>query len=336
MSFTRLVLLPNWLGDVVMAEPALRALNSAQPDVRMVGVGRGVALMAFADHPAFSELIEIKDRGLLGPFRAGSQLRSLKAEEVLLLRNSTRSGLVARSCGAPRRIGYRRDWRGGLLTHPVEPPAKATPMPAIDDYADLVEGAYGLEVTNRLPSLPISAVERDRATKVLAGLPRPVVGLVPGASKLAKRWPAERFAAVAGRLHSTFGGCAVVLGSPDEADVITKVCRAADSPVHDLAPRGLGLATLRGVIASLDLLISNDTGPRHLAYATGTPTVAIFGPTDHRWTLVPGINESMVIAEPFLDDDHVADRHPNICRIDRVPIGDVAWHGERILRQVTA
>ena len=240
---------------------------------------------------------------------------------------------MAGRCGAKRRIGYRRDRRGGLLTNAIEPPPRTTPVPAVDDYADLVERAYDLEVDDRRPSLPISDAEHARAMAVLAELPRPIVGLVPGASKLPKRWPAERFAAVAEQLHSTFGGCAVVLGSPDEADVIAAVCRAADSPVHDLAPRGLGLGTLRGVIANLDLLITNDTGPRHLAYATGTPTVAVFGPTDHRWTLVPGIDEAMVIAEPFLDDDHIADRHPDTCRIDRIPVGDVACHGARILRR---
>ncbi|MCH2161529.1 MAG: glycosyltransferase family 9 protein [Phycisphaerales bacterium] len=331
MSFTRLVLLPNWLGDAVMAEPALRALHEAQPETRMVGAGRSVAVMALANHPAFSELIEIRDRGLLGPWKAGGRLRDVEAEEVLLLRNSTRSALVARRCGAARRIGYRRDGRSTLLTHAIEPPSRSTPIPAVDDYADLVEAAFDIEVNDRRPALSISDAERVRAAELLADLPRPVVGLVPGASKLPKRWPAEKFAGVAAMLHQEFGGSAVLLGSPEEADVMTAARQASTSPLHDLASRGLTLDALRGVIAGLDLLIANDTGPRHLANATGTPAICLFGPTDHRWTMVPGVGESMVLAEPFLDDEHIADHHPGMCRIDRIPVGDVAWHAARVL-----
>ena len=160
MSFTRLVFLPNWLGDAVMAEPALRALKAAQPTIRMIGVGRGVAVSVLAGHPAFSELIEIRDRGMFGPFTAGWRLRSWCAEEALLLRNSTRSALVARGCGAGRRIGYRRDRRGGLLTQAIEPPPRSIPTPAVDDYAELVEQASAAAAP--MPSRPRRVVQAAR------------------------------------------------------------------------------------------------------------------------------------------------------------------------------
>ena len=93
--------------------------------------------------------------------------------------------------------------------------------------------------------------------------------------------------------------------------------------MRNLADGGLSLENLRGVVATCDVLLCNDTGPRHLAIATGTPTIALFGPTDHRWTLIPGAKERLLLAEPFLDADHVADRHPDACRIDRIAVGDV-------------
>ena len=333
MTRTRLVLLPNWMGDVVMAEPALRALHESQPEVRMIGAGRAVATGILATHPAFTELITIHDRGLLGPWSAGRTLRRVRADEVLLLRNSARSALVARRCGAPERIGYRRDGRGALLSTAIEPTPKDQPISAVHDYANLIEKAYQVEVSDRRPHLPLSPTQQERAEQLLDGLPRPIIGMVPGASKQKKRWPAEHFGKSADLLHQATGGSIVLLGSPEEAPVLAAVSDASNAPIRNLPEHGLSLETLQSVIANLDVLITNDTGPRHLAIASNTPAISLFGPTDHRWTIIPGADESMLLAEPFLDDDHLADNHPKMCRIDRIPVEDVIWRTLQALDQ---
>ena len=89
------------------------------------------------------------------------------------------------------------------------------------------------------------------------------------------------------------------------------------------------------MIGASDLLITNDTGPRHLAAACNTPAIALFGPTDHRWTTLPGVEESLLLAEPFIDEAHMADSHPQSCRIERICVGDVLFHASRRLEQAT-
>ena len=325
-SWTNLaVLAPNWLGDAVMCEPAIRALAAAHPNLRITLHGRPVALAALAHHPGIDRFEPLEDRGLLGPMRAARQVARDRPDAILLLRGSFRSALVARLARCPIRIGVARDGRGWLLTHSLPGPSKKVPRPTVDLYASLVE-ALGVSVENRRPRLQVSESERSLAAPLLEGLPQPIVGMVPGGSKLPKRWPAENFVETTRRLRGVAGSI-VLLGGPDESELLASIAGdLADSPtpvVRNLGASGLGLHTLRAVVGGCDALITNDTGPRHLAVGLDIPTVAMFGPTDHRWTLLPGARERILLAEPFLDDLHVADRHPEACRIDRIAVGDV-------------
>ena len=321
------VLLPNWLGDAVMSEPALTALHQRHPNLEIVAFGRPPALEALRNQCGLHSIHRLDDRGLMGPIRAGRAIRAEKPDAVLILRGSFRSALVARLSGCPIRIGTPGDGRRGLLTHPVLRPSMpgSGPSPTTQLYEDLV-GALGVEVARRPPQLEIGEAERATAETLLEGLARPILGIVPGGSKIPKRWPVERFADSVRRLHGRIGSC-VLLGSPEEQDILDDIharCATAEHPpVRQLASAGLSLQNLRGVVASCDAILCNDTGPRHLAIGTGTPTIALFGPTDHRWTLIPGAEERLLLAEPFLDAEHVADRHPNACRIDRISVGDV-------------
>jgi ADP-heptose:LPS heptosyltransferase len=133
---------------------------------------------------------------------------------------------------------------------------------------------------------PIAAVERAEAAALLAPLasrPRPWVGLHPGARAPARRWPAARFAAVGDALARRLGASLVVTGGPDEVAVVEEVAARLATPALPLAG-GLSLGALAAVIATLDLFVSNDTGPAHLAQAVGTPCVIVFGPADpRRW-----------------------------------------------------
>ena len=319
------VLLPNWLGDAVMSEPSLTALRQAHPELEIIAFGRPAAVEALRDQCGLNAMHRLEDRGLLGPIRAAREIRALKPDAVLTLRGSFRSALVARLAGCPIRIGTPSDGRRMLLTHPISSAPTSGPRPTTRLYQELV-GGLAVEVPDRPPLIQISEDERAAAKTLLEGLDRPILGVVPGGSKIPKRWPVDRFADSIRRLRDRIGSC-VLLGGPDERDLLRDLHARCDTPEHppvrNLADGGLSLENLRGVVATCDVLLCNDTGPRHLAIATGTPTIALFGPTDHRWTLIPGAKERLLLAEPFLDDDHVADRHPDACRIDRIAVGDV-------------
>lgn len=319
-----LVLAPNWIGDAVMAEPSMRALHAAYPDLQILAFGRTAAIASWMGHPAISLAAPHDDRGLWGPFRAGRKLATLEPDAVLLLRGSFRAALIARATGCRIRIGVDRDGRRALLSHPIARPDRdGKPRSTTELYEALV-APLGVTVTAPLPRITPLPNLVEKAAEMLKGLPRPVLGLVPGGSKIAKRWSPDRFAAVVEACGDRIGS-AVVFGSPAEREVADAVIAARRSGprIVDLGRLGLDPFNLPAAIGACDLLVTNDTGPRHLAIAQGVPTVSLFGPTDHRWTIVPGARERMLLAEPFLDDDHIADRHPEACRIDRIPVGDV-------------
>ena len=188
--------------------------------------------------------------------------------------------------------------------------------------------AFGSDFTLELVQplvgeLAVTETQRAAAVRLLEDVARPFAVLCPGANRKAKRWPAERFAAVADQLAERHGLAVVVPGSPAERLVVAAVVAAARTPVIDLIGRGVTLGALKGVIAEARLMITNDTGPRHIAAALGTPTVALFGPTDPRWTTIDSPCEKILVAEPFLPAELIADDHPTGCVIGRITVGDV-------------
>ena len=320
-----LVVLPSWVGDTVMATPLLRALRQARPQARIIGAMRGGLDEVLAGTPWLDETIVAETKTLLGPARIARRVRALAPDldACLLLPNSFRSALIGRLARARRRLGYDRGGRGMLLTDLLEPGDRATPVPAIEYYARLAEWALGAGAIERRPELAVTESERAAAGALLEGAARPYVVLVPGANRPDKRWPAARFAALATALAEGHGLAAVATGSPAERDVVAAVAAAAGGAVTDLVARGLSLSALKGLIAEAALVVTNDTGPRHLAVALGTPVVALFGPTDHRWTTTHSPHERVLVAEPFLPEALVADERPGHCAIDRITTGDV-------------
>ena len=201
----------------------------------------------------------------------------------------------------------------------------------MDFYCDLVERGLGIPVTDRRPQLAVSDADRTAAKGALGATAMSGEGyalLVPGGNNPAKRWPPDRFARIAEHLANRHGLSIVAAGSPGECEVIDAIVRGCSVPVMNLAaePTGkpLGLGGLKAVVAGARAIVTNDTGPRHFAAAFAVPTVALFGPTDHRWTVLRDVPERLVIAEPFLPEELLADDRPTLCRIDRISVGDVA------------
>jgi len=241
-----------------------------------------------------------------------ARLRQQDIHGALILPNSFRSAAMMRLADIPARVGYARQLRGWLLTDSLKAPrderGRLKPVSAVDYYLELVRMTGGIRPDHepdRRPRLFTRPREDERIWALIdramrdAGLcpplgDRPLVLLNPGASKPAKRWPAERFAAVGDALTGD-GAVVAVNGSPGERDILDRVTAAARGPILDLSRQGMTLARLKSVIRHTALLITNDTGTRHIAAALDTPMVSLFGPTDPRWARIPGIIETQLV-----------------------------------------
>lgn len=333
-----LVVMPSWVGDVTMATPLLRALREALPRAAIATLTKPGLSPLLAGAPWIDERFEAPMRGLRGPWSGVGRARAFAADAVLLLPNSLRSGLAALPL-ARRRIGYATQLRTWTLTHALAPPERRAPTPAVDYYAALGAFALGSPVADRRIELFVSEEDRLGADRVLDRLGRFLL-VNPGANRIDKRWPIDRFAASAASIADAHRLDVAVTGSRGErrlaAVVAEETARRAGSErrVVDLAARGIGLGSLKGVLRRAVLLLTNDTGPRHLAAALGTPSIVLFGPTDHRWTTLPADparRDRLLIAEPFLPEPLKADDFDDVCLIDRISIGDVLEAADSIL-----
>jgi heptosyltransferase-2 len=301
----------------------------------------------------------------MGPKFVAAKIRPRRYDTALLLTNSFSTALTVRIAGIPRRIGYDRDARGFLLTDRLAAPtrelatsgatgmvahaftrAKFDLIPACTYYwraADALLGETsaiadpfawpvpeldrGRPVCMELATTPAEEAEADR---ILAGLlpqgAKRFAVLNPGGNNEAKRWPAERFAALAAWLAGGGAGgeCAIAInGSPAERDLCARIADLSGVPALILPDLGITLGALKAVVRRAAVMVTNDTGPRHIAAAFGVPVVSLFGPTDHRWTVIPtkpGAREAVVVADPTLPASELANDHPERCRIDRIEL----------------
>jgi heptosyltransferase-2 len=336
-----LVVLPSWVGDVCMSTPMLRALREAFPGTLIGGLCRPGMDELLAGTRFLDEVHVQRASGVMGPKHAAAKVRHARYDTALLLTNSFSTALAVRMAGIPRRIGYDRDARGILLTDKLRAPTRAdgswAPVPAVDYYWTLAErfllpasrvggaakGPLELGLTDAQ-----RAAGNDLLARALPGLEptRPLAILNPGGNNPAKRWPAERFARLGAWLARERGWAVLVNGSPGERELTGRIASEVSSlapgaAVGDLAASGVTLASLKAVVARAGLMVTNDTGPRHIAAALGVPVVTMFGPTDHRWTTIPtrpGGPEAIILADPTLPEDQVANDHPERCAIERI------------------
>lgn len=331
-----LVVCPSWLGDTVMATPALRLIRRSFPGIFVGGLMRPGLDELLAGSDFFDEVHIARASGVMGPKHAAAKVRPRRYDAALLLTNSFSTALTTRLAGIPRRIGYDRDLRGVLLTDKLRAPTRAdgswAPTPAVDYYLRLVRECLLGEraapaADDDFLELGVTAEQESAGRDVLAkaGIDPGVrfAILNPGGNNEAKRWPADRFARLAAFLHRVHGLRVVVNGSPGERDLTEHIATTSGlgPACVSLATLGITIGSLKSVVRRASLMVTNDTGPRHLAAALGVPLVTMFGPTDHRWTTIrtrPGGPEKILLADPTLPETELANDHPERCRIDRI------------------
>jgi heptosyltransferase II len=287
MRDTLIVRLPNWLGDTVMAVPALRALRQAHAGSRMVLVGPWATLLA---DQGLADVLVPYARGWSARLGKWDTVRALGAAAVILLPNSLESALAAWYWRAPRRVGFDTGGRRALLTD-------ALPLPSprehqVDEYARLV-APLGVAVSERVPRLAVPAhdsPERETIRRFLDEASardhgRPLVGVHLGAAYgRSKLWPPERVGELC-RTLAARGEIPLLLGTRDDREIAERL--AAETGAPSLVGRDAP-ALLPALLAELDALVCGDTGVGHLAAALGTPAVTLFGPTDPNLTAPRG------------------------------------------------
>ena len=296
---SRLVVrLPNWLGDAVMALPALVAVRKAFPQAHLALAGEPSVL------PVFEEESGVQPQQLIAINKATARsvLREGRFDAILLLTNSFRTAWVARQSGIPSRWGYAAGARGPLLTKAVSRPDKGVHQS--EYYVRLVRGLGVDAAVSPMPQLGVTDATRARAARLLErhGVPpgTALVGFAPGAAYgHAKRWPPDRVARVIERLARERDIRAVLVGAGGDREAgraIESTLPAEISLVNLIGRTDLRL--LMGVIRACRAFVSNDSGAMHLAAALGVPVTAIFGPTNERATAPVG-DHDVILQQVF-------------------------------------
>jgi heptosyltransferase-2 len=271
------VFAPNWLGDAVMALPAIADVGRALPAGALTIAARPTIAPLFGLLPAMGDVVLLTKKG--------PETRS-PMSTAILLPNSFQSALAAWRAGIAERWGYRTDWRRALLTRAIEAP---TGLHQVEYYRHLVR-ALGFANGPGQPHIPLSNELRESGAEQLRGVGwdgvEPLLAIAPGAAYGgSKRWPPEYFAALV-RSLSEDGVRAVMVGSRADLPVGREIEAAveASNGVSLLNLMGTDLPTLAAVLVNTRALVSNDSGAMHLAVALGVRVTAVYGPTDERVT----------------------------------------------------
>lgn len=289
-----LVVAPSWVGDVVMATPAIRALRRRFGNARITVLATPTGAAVLENNPHIDRIIAADKRGI-GPETSGvgrlvQFLRDERPDLAVILPNSFRAALLGWRSGARRRVGYAVQWRSWLLTDRIPPPredGRIVPINMVDRYLRL---CAAIGCTDFTKSEELFESERDtaRANEVLAslgvGAGDELIVLIPGASfGPSKLWGEEKFAAVAHTLVERRGAKVLAHVGPGEEPIGKAVAEASRGRALLAPPGTIDLCVLKAVIRRSTLVIANDTGPRHYAVAYGIPNIAILGPTDRRY-----------------------------------------------------
>lgn len=300
----------NWVGDSVMTLPALRALRRVLPEAKITLVVRPGAKAIFADVNFVDEILIYDRRNAFSVIGQVKEWRRRQFDLAVLFQNAFEAALIPFLAGVPLRLGYATEARQALLTHPLALPDWRSSRHEVFYYLYVITALEQLlfgtsEICEAVPdaSLQISDARKAEAENLLRtyGVHKgePVVALCPGSiNSRAKRWPAEDYAALADRLMDSQRQV-LLIGSADEADVTREVTHRMHRPPIVLTGK-TSLDQITAVLSLVDLVVTNDTGPAHIAAALGRPTLVIFGPTNPLTT------------RPFAPEAEIL-RHPPDC-----------------------
>jgi heptosyltransferase-2 len=298
-----LIWLPSPIGDAILATPALRAIRSHFSDAAITFLSTPTIRQTLTPTDLADVWMDITSNNI---FKLAKQISRPGFDKAILLKNSFGSALACFKAGIKTRIGYSRDGRGFFLTDKLYPPKlpnrKFKPQSMIDYYM-AIAFMLGADTSNRNLELQTAQPDIDEINGKfpdMVNTANPVVIFVPGgAFGPSKCWPAERFARTADWLIENHNAKVIVSVAPNDAEkkIAKQICDSSKNDLINLADNPLTMGRLKALFSFADLVICNDTGPRHIATALGKKVITMYGPNDPVWTQTGYENEVHVIGK---------------------------------------
>ncbi len=285
-----LAFVPNWMGDAAMCTPALRALHNRFPSSTLTVAGRSGVCDLLEELPWINDFERLPEKpSLREMIKIAARMHSRKYELIVVFPHSFRAALLAWLIGGSKRIGYACNGRRWLLTQTLPRHMEAgyiVPIYMAEEYLNLVK-LVGCNDDGKGLELGVSSSIAQELREQLAGK-TPLIGIAPGAAfGPSKQWMPEGFAEVTDRIASQQKAHFLLLTGPGEESIGDAIKAQADTVFLEPETSESGLSRLKGLISCLDLLICNDSGPRHIAVAFKRPVICIMGPTSPRYTDSP-------------------------------------------------
>jgi heptosyltransferase II len=278
-----IVHLPNWLGDMVMATPFLQSLKHAA-EGELWGLGKSNAMHLFNGLDLFDRFIPWDSKDALKFLDLVKLLKTHNFDRAIPLPHSFRSALLFFLAGIEERTGYARNHRGFMLTHSVQ--EKGAIEPTVEHYLKIADFLGG----RRLCDAPVLSVTTDEETHFFEHFPDvigPFVAFIPGAQYgPSKRWPTGHFARLADLVVKQYGLTVLLLPGKGEERLAEEI-RSKTTKQEAVLILSMGIRDLKVCLSKASAVITNDTGPRHIAAALKVPTVVLIGPMDDIYTKYP-------------------------------------------------
>ncbi len=285
-----LVINVNWIGDVVFSSPLFPVLKEAYPNVCICCLAPSRVKDILESIPSIDEILIYDEKGkhksITSKIKLIFQLRKYHFDIAFLLHGSLTRALLVYWAGIPQRVGYPTKGRRKYLTHAIEPIPDLHTMHRSDFYLNIIE-SFGIPIKDRATCLTVS----EQAIEEMNNLLRQheltnrdfLVAINPGGNWDLKRWPPQRFSLLIERLVKEFDAKIVITGAIKDVSLSKKIVDHLESNIINLTGK-LTLKQLIAIFKKMDIVVSADSGPIHLASSIGTQVVGIFGPTKEEIT----------------------------------------------------
>jgi heptosyltransferase II len=279
---------------MVMATPFLASLRAQSPERELWAIGQSKAMHLYDGLGLFDRFIPNDSKDVISFLDKVSMLRATKFDQGIVLPHSFRAALLMFLGSVQERIGYRRNSRGFMLTRPLEKPREL--VATGEEYLRILD-ALGAERSTDAPRLQVTEDEEQRFDQRYTNVGADYVVLIVGAQYgPSKRWPASHFSELADMIISKYSRTIYILPGKHEMELARRVQEATSSK-ENVRIEVMDIAEMKVCLSRACLVVSNDTGPRHIADALGKPTIAILGPMDTKYTDYPTRSTHLVFKE---------------------------------------
>ncbi|MBN1637217.1 MAG: lipopolysaccharide heptosyltransferase II [Deltaproteobacteria bacterium] len=279
----------NWVGDVVMTTPFFKGLKKVWPETEIYVLTRPHLKSLYANAPHIAGIVEIEEKSrLFGWPKCLRQIRQLAPECAICLPHSISSALFLTLSGISQTYGRSCHYRSVLFTHPVYGTIEDYSGHQVDFYLEMLEAITGSSDRDVLPEIYLSEADLKEASDIIRNMKLPLLGLCTTAAYgPAKLWPKEYFIEIAKRFINDTGGSVLLFGSASDSQYTETTKSSIGKHAYNLAGR-TSLLVSTAIMRACQVVVANDSGPMHLAAASGTRTIGIFGSTDPKRTAPRG------------------------------------------------